>query len=312
MAKPPFGVIASLLLKGGVVPFLGAGVNIGARPAAAAWHPKAAQFLPKGCELASFLAGQSGFPSTDEHDVADLPKVASYFVETSGRRPLRQCLCDIFDRDFAACEIHRFLAGLQVPQLIVTTNYDDLLERTFAEIRRPFDLVVHPTDRKEIEASVLWWRHGAEGPEILTPNTLDIDLAKTTVIYKMHGTVDRLLRKWHSYVVTEEDYVDFISRMMSQSGVPALFMRHFRTRHFLFLGYGLRDWNFRVVLKHLETVLPLPEEAAGHEQDERRSWAIQYQPSQLEQELWRARHVNIYDMDISEFTRRLRQAMDEA
>jgi len=194
----------------------------------------------------------------------------------------------------------------------VTTNYDDLLDRAFAETRRPFDLVIHPTDRKENEASVLWWKHGAEEPEILAPNKLHIDLAKTTVIYKMHGSVDRLLHKWHSYVVTEDDYVDFISRMMSESAVPALFMRHFRTRHFLFLGYSLRDWNFRVVLKNLETVLPLPAEGAVHEEGELRSWAIQYQPSPLEQELWEARHVNIYDMDVNEFTRSLRQAVDEA
>src|SRR5205823_762251 len=34
-----------------------------------------------------------------------------------------------------------------------------------------------------------------------------------------------------------------------QTAVPAQFMRHFSMRHFLFLGYGLRDWNLRVVLK---------------------------------------------------------------
>jgi hypothetical protein len=315
MPAPPFGVIARMLLKGQVVPLLGAGVNLGARLAGAAWDAKAAPFLPKGSELASFLAKESGFPSTDEHDVSDLAKVASYFVETSGRMPLRQYLGDIFDRNFEPCEIHRFLAELPMPQLIVTTNYDDLMERAFAAAGKPFDLVIHPTDRKEVEASVLRWKCGAEAPETATPNTLDVDLETTTVIYKMHGSVDRLLRKWHSYVITEEDYVDFLSRMTSQTAVPAVFMRHFRTRHFLFLGYSLRDWNFRVVLKNLKAVMPLPGQAATGDEEtgnDRHSWAIQYQPSALEQELWDARHVNIYDMDVDEFTRRLRQAIGEA
>ncbi|SRR6266487_2566192 len=314
MDEPPFGIIARLLLKGQVIPLLGAGANAGSRPAGADWDAKAAQFLPRGSELATFLATQSGFPSTDKHDLGDLAKVASYFVETSGRRTLREYLCDIFNRNFQLCEIHRFLAELPAPQLIVTTNYDDLIERAFIEAGKPFDLVIHPTDRKEVEASVLWWEHGTKEPKIVTPNTLDIDLETKIVIYKMHGSVDRLLDKWHSYVVSEEDYIDFLSRMTTQTAVPALFASHFRPRQFLFLGYSLSDWNFRVVLRNLETPLPGQATAAGDEagDDESRSWAIQYQPSRLEQKLWDARHVNIYDFDINEFTRRLRQAVHEA
>ena len=38
-----------------------------------------------------------------------------------------------------------------------------------------------------------------------------------------------------------------------------------------------------------------------------RSWAIQFQPSDLEKELWNARRVKIYDVDINEFVRRLRE-----
>ena len=298
------------------MPLLGAGASVGSRPSGAEWDAKAAQFLPRGSELATFLATASSFPSDDKHDRGDLAKVASYFVDTSGRKDLREYLCDIFDRNFEVSEIHRFLAELSVPQLIVTTNYDDLIERAFAEAGKPFDLVVHPTDRKEVEASVLWWewKHRVDGPRIVTPNELVIDLETTTVIYKMHGSVDRMLGKWHSYVVTEEDYIDFLSRMTNSTAVPALFASHFRRRHFLFLGYGLGDWNFRVVLKNLETPLPGQVSAAGDEEteEERKSWAIQYQPSKLEQELWGARDVNIYDLDINEFTRQLRQAVQKA
>jgi SIR2-like domain len=311
--EPPFGIIARLLLDGQVVPLLGAGASAGSRPTGANWDSKEGKFLPRGSELATFLARESSFPSTDEHDRGDLPKVASYFVDASGRPRLRQFLSKIFNKDFEVCEIHHFLAELSVPLLIVTTNYDDLIERAFAQAGKSFDLVVHPTDRKEVEASVLWWQHGTTEPQIVTPNTLNIDLEKTTVIYKMHGSVDRQLDKWHSYVVSEEDYIDFLSRMTSQTAVPALFAAHFRPRQFLFLGYSLSDWNFRVVLRNLETPLPGQVVGAGVEaEEELRSWAIQYQPSRLEQKLWDRRNVNIYDLDINEFTRRLRQAVHEA
>jgi hypothetical protein len=305
--EPPYGEIADVLKRGQIVPFLGAGVNFGVRfPADAKWQGDCG-FLPSGAELAVFLANKTSFPSNDDHDRMDLAKVSSYFVETSARRRLRERLREIFNHDFCPCDIHSYLAEVSrsTPLLIVTTNYDDLIEQAFKILKSPYDLVVHPTDRKDVDASVLWWKSGATDPVVVTPNKLFIDLKTTTVIYKMHGTVDRALGKWDSYVITEDDYVDFLARI--QSAVPAQFIRHFRERQFLFLGYGLRDWNLRVVLKNLRT-LPVGGEAAlGDDEDELRSWAIQYRPSDLEVELWNARRVKIYDVDINQFARRLRE-----
>ena len=308
MAAPPYGEIVDLLKTGQVVPFLGAGVNFGTRqPPGAKWDDKSPMFLPSGAELSRFLAAKSNFPSSDERDLSDLAKVASYFAETSARSRLRQRLREVFDRDFQPCDIHHYLAELPAPLLIVTTNYDDLTERAFVNAGKPYDLVVHPTDRKDVEASVLWWRHNAEAPETVAPNKLYIDLNTTTVIYKMHGTVNRQLKQWDSFVITEEDYVDFLSRMTGQTAVPAQFMRHFRTRHFLFMGYGLNDWNLRVVLNNLRAVLPAEADSAEQESDDLRSWAIQYRPSDLEVDLWGARKVRIYDVDINEFVKQLRE-----
>jgi hypothetical protein len=306
---PPYGEIADLLKQGEVVPFLGAGANFAARPDQASWDERTSAFMPTGAELSRFLAGKSGFPSREEHDLSDLAKVASYFVETTARRRLRERLHEVFDRDCPPCGIHTYLAEVGTPLLVVTTNYDDLIERAFTAAGRPFDLVIHPTDRKEVEASVLWWKHGAGEPVPVAPNKLFIDLATTSVIYKMHGTVDRATNRWDSYVITEDDYVDFLSRMTSQTAVPSLFMRHIRSRHLLFVGYGLRDWNLRVVLKNLRSSPGASEPADGEDDPEDlRSWAIQSRPSGLEVELWNARRVKIYDVDITEFALRLRAA----
>ncbi len=309
MAEPPYGEIVDLLESGQVVPFLGAGVNFGMRiPPGAKWDNKNPTFLPSGAELSKFLASKSNFPSSDERDRSDLAKVASYFAETSARSRLRQRLHEVFDRDFEPCGIHSYLASVDKPLLIVTTNYDDLTEQAFIRAGKPYDLVIHPTDHKDIGASVLWWRYQAKEPEAVVPNKLVVDLDKTTVIYKMHGTVDRQLKQWDSYVITEEDYVDFLSRMTGNTAVPAAFMRHFRTRHFLFMGYGLNDWNLRVVLHNLRTVTSgadeKPPEGEDGEED-LRSWAIQFCPSDLEVELWSARKVRIYNVDINEFVKRM-------
>lgn len=100
--------------------------------------------------------------------------------------------------------------------------------------------------------------------------------------------------------------------MTGQTAIPARLMVEFRKRRFLFLGYGLRDWNLRVMLRHLKSALAVTETSAPPTPDARedlRSWAIQRNPSELERALWHARKVNIYDMDIDAFVYKLRERM---
>jgi hypothetical protein len=330
MTEPPYEEISNLLNEGRVIPLLGAGVNFGARPAGAEYQEKDPAFLPSGAELSRILARRCNFPLPDDHDRSDLAKVTSYFAETTGRRNLRRGLHKVFDRDYQTCTIHTYLAGISSPLLLMTTNYDDLMECALRKAGRPFDLVVHPTDRMDVLGCVLWTRHGAAEPEAKKPNDLLINLDTTTVVYKMHGTVDRKRDDGDSYVITEDDYVDFLARMIGQNAVPAKFMRHCHGRHFLFMGYGLRDWNLRVLLKNLKS-LPASgtagnddgqasgtagnddgqaSGASGHD-DYEISWAIQHNPSDLERKLWRSRNVDLYNVDINQFVERLASAGPE-
>lgn len=312
--KAPHRLIDKKLREGRVVPFLGAGVNI--RSPGRAIGGAA---LPTGSQLSRQLAALVSYPADDERDLDDLSKVTSYFVETSARSVLRQELRAVFDVETEPGPIHHYLASIDAPLLIVTTNYDDNMERALRRAGRPYELVVHPTDRKDYDASVFWWRAGATEPEKpVAPNKLLLDLASSTVVYKMHGTMHRDDAQWDSYVVTEDDYVEFLSRMAGQSAVPSQFIRHFRSRHFLFLGYGLRDWNLRVLLRSLAFApgggAPLVSGASDDASDDAsedprrateervKSWAIQYKPSAIELELWSARDVRIFDEAIDDFT----------
>lgn len=321
--RPPYGVIARALRRGRVVPFLGAGVN---RSVPATQGESDSASLPTGAQLSRYLAQLANFPAEKEYELEDLARVASYYVETSGRRNLRELLHETFNRDYVPGKIHEYLADIERPLLIVTTNYDDLTERAFRNKGRPYDLVVHPTDRADMAGAVLWWKHDEQEPTAETPNKLPMleRLRTTTVIYKMHGTV---VRSWFrgatqptedddqpyrddSYVITEEDYIDFLHRMTQQAAVPMQFMSYFSTRQFLFLGYGLRDWNLRVVLKNLNAVLKLQAANNRTEENDEPSWAIQYNPSLLERRLWERRRVDIYNQDINAFVDELRQRGD--
>jgi hypothetical protein len=293
---------------GKVVPFLGAGASFVGRPPGAVWAADQTAFLPSGRELSNLLAGETMFPAESQIDRDDLAKVSSYYADVNGRRVLRERLREVLANDYPSGELHHFLAALPEHQVIVVTNYDTLVEQAFQAAGKPYDLVVHPADRKDIANAVLWWRHGETEPVPIAPNELDIDLARTTTIYKMHGTVDRDTGTWDNFVITEEDYVEFLSRMTANTAVPSLFYEYFRERSFLFLGYSLSDWNLRVILKNLSKLLS-PKRGVGTDRDEDilPSWAIQLHPSELERTLWKNRQVSIFDLTVDEFVAKLKQ-----
>lgn len=312
MATPPYGIIAPQLLDGMVVPFLGAAASFYNRKGA--FDPKNPRVLPNGKELAEALAKDCGFPSQREKDREDLAKVTSYYSEVSADRyTLRTRLRQLLARQaWSEAEtsspkpitLHTLLARMPKLRLIVTTNYDSLIEDAFDEIQRPYDLVIYPADSKEHVNCVLWCPHGGE-PKPIEAQQLDmvLDLSTTTVIYKMHGSRHPTNQSLDHYVITEEDYLEFLSRMTKKTAIPPAFESHFAERSFLFLGYGLSDWNLRLLLKNLR----LPEKRNGGTaaSETRRSWAIQWKPTELDLSLWQSRDVNIHDMDLNEFVMQL-------
>jgi hypothetical protein len=329
---PPFPIIWDEIKDGRVVPFLGAGASLCGRPVGdggepARWTGAETSFLPNGPELGKWLAAKCMFP--DEAETSDLAKIASYYEIRAHRTLLVRRLRDVFSRRYSHGPIHDFLAESPKPLLIVTTNYDTLIEQAFQQRDRPYHLVTHP-ERDDYAGSVLWWKPGAKEPKIERPRELPLSLEDTSIIYKMHGTVN-LRSSWNSFVITEEDYVRFLASMTDRQAIPARFMMHFQESAFLFLGYGLRDWNLRVLLENLHSAFHYDRvPKAVTDTDEKRlasamadvdlmdellsrysrrqlpSWAIQHQPSDLEKTLWNHRKVQIFDMALDEFVARMR------
>lgn len=137
--------------RGKVVPFLGAGANLCGRPETATWTPNEPTFLPSGAELSTFLA--ESFECGIEAKT-DLSRVCQFIDVYSGLGPLYAELRRLFNHDFRPTAVHRFLAkwpsmmsasrcAARRYQLIVTTNYDDLLEQAFMAEHEPFDVVTY-------------------------------------------------------------------------------------------------------------------------------------------------------------------------
>jgi hypothetical protein len=277
----PAPLIRDSIERGAVIPFLGSGASLGETPQ---------DGLPSSHALALALATKTSFPAEQQPDLAT---VAQWYEVVAGRRPLYRELREVFARGrFPPAPVHRYLATIAAPLLVVTTNYDDLMEQAFEDAGKPFDLVVHTTDRA-MGDRLLWWPHGAAEPTLVRASKLDIDLASTPVIYKMHGGIDRTTADRDQYVITEDDYIEFLTRLTKRTAFPAIFAEPFEDRHFLFLGYGLRDWNLRVVLNRVQRNV--------HRGFELTSWAIDAHPSSLEQRFWQDRGVEVFEMTIAKF-----------
>jgi hypothetical protein len=296
---PPYSRIYKELMKGRVIPFLGAGAPLYARnPSTTPWLERkggAAEVahLPTARELANYLADETNLPDSEK---GELTKMAQYYEAVVGPEPLRECLRDIFSHEQPPTPLHEFLADVPAPLLIVTTNYDDLMERAYAARNKPCDVVVHAATEEE---NVLWFPHDGSGPHKLLSQNVDIDLQNVSVVYKIHGAIDRRNGQVGEYVITEDDYTQFLTRMTRKSVIPHIFADPFQSRPFLFLGYGLYDWNLRVILNRIQEFRAYPRF---------RSWAIETLAKPVERKLWEVRGVDVYDgLTLHEFLTELKK-----
>jgi hypothetical protein len=293
-----YGRVLQALTDGTVVPLLGAGVNLCGRPQLSQWQ--LGRFLPSGDELASYLADKFSYPQKEARELA---RVSQFAAVKMGSGELYEKLRKLFDADYPPTCLHQFLAGLTTNlnqkgyhpqhQLIVTTNYDDVLERAFQAANEPFDVVSYIADgelKGRFFHSPMW----GEPRLIEKANEYTISLDRT-VILKIHGEVDRDNADRDSYVITEDHYIDFLSRSDIAVLLPPMLVAKMRRSHFLFLGYGLRDWNLRVILHRIW----------GAQKLTYKSWAIQLHPDDLDREFWQKRDVEIYDVRLEDYVSEL-------
>jgi DNA-binding SARP family transcriptional activator len=267
------GEIVRALLAGRVVPVIG---------------------LDGAGDLAEHLA--KAFDVPDDRPV-DLARVSQYVATMQGSGPLYDELHARFEAAVEPGPLQRFLARLPAllrergapHQLIVTTNYDLALERAFEEAGEELDIVSYVATGAH--RGRFWHRPPGEPPRpIDVPNTYatELSLDRRTILLKLHGAVDPLPeREWESFVITEDDYIDYLGRSELTAVVPVALAARLRRSHFLFLGYEMADWNLRLILNRIWGERPVAY----------RSWSVQRSPSPLAQAFWRRFDVAALDVD---------------
>jgi hypothetical protein len=306
-----YWLVARRVLAGYVIPFLGAGANLAERPQHTPWQ--IGRYLPSGVELADELAQKSRFPDEAE----DLLRVSQYVDAMLGERVLYQYLHAVFDADYPCNSLHDLLAWTAEVlratgarhQLVLTTNYDDALERAFNERGVDYDLVWYEAKRGERRGMFIHQAPDGQPVPIKLPNEYDaLSLDDRTIILKLHGAINRRDKNLDSFVITENNYIDYLSRGDIAGRLPVTVREAMTECHFLFLGYSMRDWNLRVILNRMWGEAPL----------DVKSWAVQTGCNRpalnaIERKLWADRgEVELFQVPLKDYVAKLATQLHEA
>jgi DNA-binding SARP family transcriptional activator len=284
-----FGDVVKALLGGQLVLVVGAGAN---RQAQSDTHG-----VPSPAEIGAYLASVFACP---EDYARNLANVAEYVTLAHGVGPLYDELHRLLATDHQPGPVQLGLAGLAAllrqearPQpLIVTTSFDRTLEQAFEEAGEEFDVVCYLALGRH-RGRFLHLTAEGDATVIELPNAYaDLSLEQRPVILKALGGIDRRPdREWDSFVVSEDDHIDYLAQTGINVVLPVTVAAKLRRSHFLFLGYPVDEWSLRVFLHRVW----------GRETVAYRSWAVGPQSSPIEREHWRRRGIDVVDVPLDEY-----------
>ena len=214
LGSPPADVdrypaLEQALLAGECVLFAGAGLSRGAG-------------LPDWDELVRRLASDLGIDAQQRLDYLDL---AQWHRERFGPAAMAEVIRQTFshpERTPLPTLAHYLLLSLPLRH-VITTNYDDLLERALTALKR------HPIKVVQQE-----------------------DVARTgtggVYVVKLHGDAGSP----EEIVLSRDDYDEFFTR---RPAMALLLEGLLLNQTFFFVGYGLRDPNFRQIYSRIARIL---------------------------------------------------------
>lgn len=199
-----------------------------------------------------------------------LTSIASYFENKNGRDSLWEDLQQVISQKKEVTTTHRLLAAaakkyLDRPDvwqnyLILTTNYDCLMEDALDDVNVPY--VVLATRRSDQKVMVRFSENVNDAAGFARRNSglsypnkfaLKKPPQSMVLIFKLHGCLySKLNDEDDGLVISDNDYVEYISQMNSAEGrIPPEVNTLMQDKPFLFLGYSLSDWNVRSVFQSL-------------------------------------------------------------
>jgi len=242
-----------------------------------------------------------------------LTSISSYYENTGERKDVWNRLFQVVAPKETPTAIHRLIADAASTHLgaakvvddylIITTNYDSLMEKALDEKKVPYAVLrrnrydgkiytrienLEPEEKERLEQL-----HPACAPEQYSLQAS----RKMAVVYKMHGCLYQgLTEEDDGLVISDSDYVDFISNI--QNIVPSHVGSLMGTKHLLFLGYSFGDWNIRSLYERM---------VVRTAKTNKRDYAVTRSLSRFEEVYFDKRDIILVLTDLASFVTGIRQ-----
>ena len=223
------------------------------------------RWLPNREEIAKSWAHQHGYPFARKDDLA---RVAQYMASCQGEDFPRCELLDKLMNEFESRlpeelrstqkfktltemvqsvdwktlaaddpnEVHRVAASLNLP-LYLTTNPDSFMTEALKAAG------------KQPSREICRWNENLDSLPSLFEDKPDYEpTAASPLVYHLLGSDEQA----DSLVLTEDSYLDYLVKVSAETErIPAYIWAALANSSLLFLGYSLRDWEFRVIMRGL-------------------------------------------------------------
>lgn len=293
----PYEIFGERLLQARVIPLLGAGVTLSGRQV-----DRGARELdnfPTPFELKELLARTCNFPAA-HFETSDISVVASFFVRQQNRESLDELLERAFDRPQQPSATHRLIAeaAKTTPSMIIlTTNYDTLMEQALGAAGVPFSVLSYLRDDPGADAPgrLALQRFPSKDMELVQP--YELKPMAEPLVFRLYGGAR--FPRGGGYVLTEEDHLDWVVRLGPQGAMlPVFVLSTLWERNLLSLGLSASAWPQRGLLR---VFLERSNRPPG--------WAVTYRPSQIDIMTWQRYDITVFAVELNDWATRARTVM---
>jgi hypothetical protein len=282
-----------VLLEDSVTIFIGDDANVYNRDEKSTWQA-GSTFLPSNSELAGFLADQFGYPGSGR---MELSAVLDYCADRCTR-----VLDNIFAATYDATSLHQFVGQLirmrrrklQTSLTLVTTNYDDSLERYLETQRQSFHSF-GPTHGRGFQYTA------PDGARSNADRKAYIRRDGLPIILHLLGGIDRA--EPHASVYFSPDTWNFRWNLADQ--LPAVLRANFSESALVSLGFGSHHNRAEQLLFRSvrENRLVRRGEASFE------GWAVLNYPEAQDELFWRRPYLALITLRLSDYISTLAEAL---